>query len=309
MKILQYTLAIVFTINFAILSVAQTDNNETKTAKEKVPPKFYRTIKEHFFKEDEFISENNEIADNQFDLVNTDEKSIDKFYAVQYRKVGEKDQPLSVTYYKRNKEKNTLSRMEVANFENLHYYSMNYVYENGLLVKKMLKDQNNIVTYEYRYFYDERTVKKTEAAEGSDPTKRPVRKVEKWGRPEYRGALELKSFKDFTWDGENLKTLDYHDKSRRLVERYTFKKSPDPDDSRQNPEYLVGNNKISLLVIENYDLVIDRYERFKLSPKKAGERSFYVIYDDKDDKILQKIYNDDNVLIEIVPIDKEAKKE
>ncbi|GMT49322.1 MAG: hypothetical protein IEMM0008_0861 [bacterium] len=308
MKILQYTLAMVFIINFAILSVAQTDNNETKTAKEIVAPKFYRTIKEHFFKEDEFISENNEIADNQFDIVNTDEKAIDKFYAVQYKKIGGKDRPVSVSYYKRNKEKNTLNRVEAANFENLHYYSINYVYENGLLLKKMLKDQNNMVTYEYRYFYDERAIKKTGATESDDSTKKPIRKVEKWGRPEYRGELELKSYKEFTWDGGNLKTLDYHDKSRRLVERYTFKKSPDPDDSRQNPEYLVGNNKISLLVIENYDLVIDRYERFKLNPNKVGERSFYVIYDDKDDKILQKIYNDDNVLIEIIPIDKKIKK-
>ncbi len=306
MKILQYTLTLVFIINFAILSVAQTDNT-TNTVKEKIPPKFYRTIKEHFYKEDEFISENNEIPDNQFEIVNTDEKAIDKFYAVQFRKVGEKDQPISVSYYKRNKEKNTLNRVEVANFENHHYYSINYDYENGLLTKKMLKDRNNVVAHEYRYTYDERIKKGDNGADGNDPSKRPVRKVEKWGRPEYRGDLELKSYKEFTWDGGNLKTLDYYDKSRRLVERYTFKKSPDPYDSRQNPEYLVGNNKVSLLVIENYDLVIDKYERFKLNPTKAGERSFYVIYENKDDKILQKIYNDDNVLIEIIPIDKENK--
>ena len=232
--------------------------------KKKDNVEYNKQFKEHFHKEDEF-------------LLNADPKKDSSFFMIKKKK----GKVIRVGYYTKRQregsESDTLILTQYSNFEGLPFYYLKYSYNaDNLLSKKEFKDEHDNVIAFYKYFWK----------------KKELVRLEKWGKTKYLRKMELKSYNVYKWNGKQLLTFSFFNKTRRIVEKYHFTKNPGEGEN-VDPVFLVGNNRISMFVLK-------KYERFKESGKNR-ERSFYVTYKTEGNKMLQEKYNHDDVLIEEVP--------
>lgn len=236
-------------------------------AKPEVKTVYYKRFKEIFYN-----PTNDEFAE---DLAKDTLSGEAQFFAV---KLNEENKPLSVGYYTKgeNTETQTLKLTQYVNFERLPYYYLTYSYnDKSQVIKKEFKDQNDAVIAYYQYTYHKRTGE--------------LEKVEKFGKTPYLGKMEMKSYGEFKWEGENLKTFTFYNKQKNPVEKYTFNTNPEKGENK-DPINLVGNNEIS-------KFVLNKYERYRVGTKNF-ERSYWVQYSTKDNMLLQEKFNHDDVLIE-----------
>lgn len=269
---LSFVIALFFTIT---MTYAQSKNTR-KFSKEKIdkkePPKFFRAWKEHFYKEDSPIG--NEI----------DPKEEKNFYMVKYQD----GKVQSIAYYVRSG--GALRIIQNVNFDALPYFFSKYQYnKKAQLINKQFNDENDKEIAFYKYIWNDRI--------------NVLERVEKWGKTLYLEKKELKSYNEYTWEEDQLKTFTFYNKRRLPVEKYYFIKNPDTGENKA-PKYLVGNNKISMFVLE-------KYERFRVRSGKET-RSFYIIYKQENNLLKQEKYNNDGVLIEemsSIEIPQKEKKE
>ena len=231
---------------------------------------YYKLFKEHFYKEDEFIEPISNPKDESY------------FFIV---KKNAKNKPLSVGYYTQQESDSGDARFKLSQYvskEGLAYYYLTYHYDNNLqLVKKEFKNKNDKVLYYYQYRWANNQLKS----------------LEKHGKTPYLGLMELKGVHSYQWnDSSNLKSFAYYDKSKAIVEKYYFFSNPDSGEDK-DPRFLVGNNKISMIVL-------DKYERYRFNTDHKKIRDYYIQYQLNENKIFQEKYNHDNVLIEeLMPLE------
>lgn len=240
--------------------------NAQESENSKLEIEYYKIFKENFYKEDEFLEQ----------ISNPDEE--ESFFMVQKNQKGK---VMNVGYYNREGDslEGNLKLVQYVNFEGLPYYYVNYLYDNrDFLLRKEFRDQNeNLISY-YQYEWND--------------SKGQLRKVEKYRKTQYLGKMELKSYQEYQWEGETIKTFQYYDRFRKPIEKYFFTANPDSGENKDSI-FLVGNNRVSMFVLS-------RYERFK-NVSKTQERDYYILYTIADNKLLQERYNHDDVLVEELP--------
>ncbi len=269
MKIIYTAIILILLLNMGIV-YGQLPPSSDGDDSSKIPPKYYKIFKEHFYKEDEPLQEINE----------SEVKEEESFFVARY---NEKNKLLSIGYYQKtgeSKAEQTLSLTQYVNIDGIPYYYVTYTYNNkDQLVKKEYKDQNDKLIAYHKYSWHDRT--------------NLLVKVEKFGKTSFLGKMELKSYNKYTWESESkLKTFTFYGKNLLPIEKYYLNVNPDTGENK-SPNYLVGNNKISMFVLS-------KYERFRVGSKKE-KRQYYVTYEQKDNLLFQKKYNHDDVLVEEKP--------
>ncbi len=237
----------------------------------KVVTKYYKLFYEYFYGED--------MPDHE--IVKEDELLEEPSYFIAKY---EKGKLLKIGYYTRTgdiPEERALTLSQYVNSDGLAYYYIIYEYnEKKQLIKKEFRDNYDKTVERYDFFYDFRD---------------KLEKIEKWGKTPFLGKMELKGVNKFTWkkgEANQIETFTFYNKDLLPVERYYFIKNPQhPWESDQ--QYLVGNNKISILVISQYD-------RYRTGNK--DKLLYFIRYErDNEKNIIQRRYNHDKVLVEKRP--------
>lgn len=227
----------------------------------------YKSFNERFHDLDQFIDKINSTKERNY-------------YIVNYKKIWDKILPYSIAYYSKTTDElvnnNNSYITQQVNFEDLSYYYINYNYDkHHNLIEKSYKDINQNILAIYKYFWDNKSKK--------------LIKLEKWAKTTYLDQMEMKSYNELIWKGNQLDQLLHYYPDQTLIEKYHFNKTPD-NTALKEVQYLIGNNKISIQFLK-------KYERYRTS--KPNFLAYYIEFVPKGKQIIQKIYSNDNLLYEI----------
>ncbi len=283
-KVLFFILIVFLLLAMNLTGLAQEgDEEETDKMKDdlaligfgaKKESKYYRNFYESFYKED-LIPEASLIKNEEI-------RSLNIYFRVSY---NEKKKPDTIGYYttKRDKEAGiaVTKLTQYVSMDGQPFYLIKYEYDDrtGLLRTKTYKGLRGGTVGYYEYTWDEKT--------------KMLTKLERYGLTSFLHKMELKSFFVFKWKEGNLVSLKLFNKRKLPIERYVFvdglnvkeKQSLKPDFK----ELAIGNLKIDIRYLK-------MYERFRVG--STQERTYYIKYEFIDNRLIERIFNDDNILLE-----------